>query len=398
MIRQKADRKAAGKDSQFTLRKRPVNFEKIDQYCNVPSKRLIAPDQDNVKDLVCRTPPSMAPPMPVFEVWRVPEKLLRDVDVYVRGSFESGAWYLPAGDSEGIIRSPLQEEEENSLDTFTGTINLGCVAFELGAHEEAVYQWRRCFEMVGGLIHGRYHDILPCVLQKINYLTSRGCPEVAMQLKNYIAHFRKSHRPGDLSTTSIYQSFEQLTLEDMMDIEVSIMNHFIKLLALYAGQLSEDSFHIWIAAAGRRLQRNRITSLEECLPDLSRLDTVFGRSSYRSLRVVYTRVYIMFKREWYEQAENEAYSLVQRAQLIDSYDWKRPLYLAHGWYYIGISQLEQRIWGKALLSLRQTLPYLEEYRRFDHTGLSEPYRYSVQRILANYSEEASEPPIDGNDP
>src|SRR4051794_16754010 len=82
VLREKSNREAIGKDYEFTVRRRPVDLEKIQRHGKRAGFQHLQLDtlwnsQNPNRAVVCRTPPPALPTaLPVFEPWRVAEKLL----------------------------------------------------------------------------------------------------------------------------------------------------------------------------------------------------------------------------------------------------------------------------------------------------------------------------------
>ncbi|KAK0701708.1 hypothetical protein B0T26DRAFT_757700 [Lasiosphaeria miniovina] len=120
IIQTKARREAQGKQSAVVLRGRAVDLDKQQTALPDESRALVA-----TRDVVCITlPPSLPGSLPVIQQWRVPEKILVDVDTLIRGMFEAKSW-RPNGHDLLIRSSWSQTSESITLEQFRANLNNG---------------------------------------------------------------------------------------------------------------------------------------------------------------------------------------------------------------------------------------------------------------------------------
>lgn len=100
------------------LHERPVDLERIERHGHRAGFQLVQqgslwrPDLCGTGTVICRTPPlSLPPSLPVLEPWRIPEKLLHDIDTLIKGSFEAGHWRFNGNGL--IINSSLTTEVQS---------------------------------------------------------------------------------------------------------------------------------------------------------------------------------------------------------------------------------------------------------------------------------------------
>ena len=96
IIRKQAQRSGAGKKSLFHLRNSQVPEHKINRYRK--AMKLLSKEQaimlraETPPGLVCQTPP--ASPLTTPLVLEIPERIVRLIQDYIDGSFDSGAWMV----------------------------------------------------------------------------------------------------------------------------------------------------------------------------------------------------------------------------------------------------------------------------------------------------------------
>ncbi|KAI3323511.1 hypothetical protein HD806DRAFT_544236 [Xylariaceae sp. AK1471] len=193
ILHQRSCREREGKDSIFTLRKRPVDLEKVRRHGqraalhNRQPGNLLLSSQSPSRDVVSRTPPPpLRQSLPIVEQCRIPEKLLYDFDVLVKSSFENGRWRFN-GNNLIINSSPSEPDEKRSLHDFLGNIINGQDAVKAGDSELAGACWRHAFIGVESLVRSQYHDVIPNLIQQINNLSRNGLGDLAGLLKTHVA-------------------------------------------------------------------------------------------------------------------------------------------------------------------------------------------------------------------
>ena len=390
ILRQTEQRRSIGKESTFTIDGRLVDIEKVERYRKrefihpTGNRSLFKPlEGKKTKDLICRTPsPLTSPHRPLMnpQVWNVSEKLFYDIDVYIKGSFDSGAWVFN-GNERLIESSHYQPLEMGSLQAFLGGLDSGCTNKALGNHGLAGLFWRRAFREIESLVKGSYHDIIPNVIQKLNDLNDQGCREVAIKMKNYITSLSMLHQSSNDTRKSIFKAFADVDIDHLPELEARIMSRFTELFELYLGSQCYNSFVMFMNAARRRLNRSRWTNLDECLPVLSDLDDAFGPSNCRPLDVIRLRADILYQRGMYPQAEIEGTMLVHRAEMKENDEWQRLYFLIHGWTCVGSAQYFLGKETAAMASLSHALKLEKEFRKIDKSGLFNPEKFAMLAYL-----------------
>lgn len=348
ILRAKATRDAAGKDSAFTLRGRPVSLEQVEKHrrkFGIPSVRpgnvshsrpVLA--HSSTQDLVCRTPPpSPYASIPVIEIHRVPEKLLYDIDVLAKGSFEAGRWKFVSNE-QVMYSSEYEVQEKQTLHDFIGNIINGSAAAKKKNYNLAFEHWQQACVKVDGLVNGQYHDIIPNLIQQINDLNRQDLAPVAASLKAHIAESSSVHgKPGE-PTAAILAGLGQLDMSLMVVTEERIMTHFHLVFEQYLGYRCYNSFVMMIDGARRRLLHDKWATFADCLPDVAELDSMFYPKDRRALDVIGLRLEILKNRDMPVEAEEEASDLVRRAEGICNDDWQRFYHLTRAWYFLGWAQ------------------------------------------------------------
>lgn len=390
ILRQKEQRHLIGKESTFTSEGRPVDMEKVERYrkrefIHVTGNRSLFKSLEGTKtkNLICKTPPPLTSPyrpLRTPQVWHVSEKLFYDVDVYIKGSFESDAWVFN-GNERLIESSHCQPLERDSLHAFLGALDTGCTNKALGKYGLAGLYWRRAFVEIESLVKGSYHDIIPNVIQKLNDLNDQGCRAVAIKMKNHIASLSMLHQSPNNTRMCIFKAFADVDIDHLVELEARIMSRFTELFELYLGSQCYNSFVMFTNAARRRLNRNRSTNLDECLPVLSDLDDAFGPSNRRPLDVIRLRADVLYQRGMYPQAETEGTMLIHRAEMIENDEWQRLYFLVHGWTCVGSAQCLLGKETAAMASLSHALKLEEEFCMIDTSGLFNPEKFAMLGYL-----------------
>jgi hypothetical protein len=388
MLRDKARGGESGDGSALALRQRPVNLEKIEKHSRRAFPRYLRPElltklaQDPRKEALDQSLPQS---LPVFQNWRLPEKVLHGVDALVKSSFESGRWCFNGNDLI-INSSPSQVSEVQSLHDFLGDIDSGCNAADTQDFFSAGFYWKRAFVGLEALIQGQYYDIIPNLIQKINDLNRQGRSELADSLKKHAANCGKKFLAPNDSNLSIYNDLGSLEMALVVDIEERIMRRFSELFELYLGPLCYNSFVMMIDAARRRLLQYPWTTFEDCLPAIAYLDATFGPTDRRCLDVIGMRVEISSQRGKFEDTENEALLLVQRAEMIQNDDWRRFYHLTRGWYFRGCAQYALGKRDAATESLQGALRYEQELCKVDDFHIFNAERVIILKYLEDLAD------------
>jgi hypothetical protein len=120
-------------------------------------------------------------------------------------------------------------------------------------------------------------------------------------------------------------------------------------------------------AARRRLFQDEWTTFEECLPDISHVDALYGLADRRPVDVITLRVEVLSKRAFHLHTETEASTLIQRAEMIEDNEWQRFYYLTLRWYFLGCAQYFQKDLRRteAMFSFEQALHFEDMLRKAD---------------------------------
>ncbi|KAF2667735.1 hypothetical protein BT63DRAFT_441317 [Microthyrium microscopicum] len=335
---------ATDRDMSFSLRDRPVDLKRIENHrkregmAKAPGKARIDKVLNRGNQAAGANQPFQAPVVVLtLQHYRAPEKLLWEVDVLIKGSFERGCWSFNGNDS--IISSTAgQEVEVSHLHTFLSHLNVGSTAAISEDYELAGESWRKAFLTLETVVQGQYHDIIPNLLQKINDLAREGHGKLAEFLKQQIFHCSKILQGPNTSTSAIYQALGDLDMTHMPDIETRVMSNYHKLFEQYLGSSCYNSFVMMMNAARRRLLHDIWATFDECLPKLHYLDALYGPLDRRSLDVMCLRVETLNQRGLCIQAEAEALAFIRRAEMILEDKWIRFYNLTRGWFHLGSAQ------------------------------------------------------------
>ncbi|PVH72986.1 hypothetical protein DL98DRAFT_358227, partial [Cadophora sp. DSE1049] len=317
-------------------------------------------------------------------IWHVPEKLLRDVDVYIKGSFDAKSW-SSTGTETIILSSQSQSSERQSLHSFVGGIDTGCGNFTSGNTTAGGLFLRKAFREIRTLVRGSYHDILPNIIQRINDLNQRGHPIAAASLMKHVAASSEIDLSSKQETRSIYISMAELDLDVMEELEERVMARYAELFELYLGPDYYNSFVMQMNLARRKINRGGTDVLDYCLPDLNTLDRTFGASNRRPMDVIRTRVEVLYEHEKYEEMEAQADILLERGVMIENDQWQNLYFVIKGFYYIGLARYCLKMHVVAMESLKSCLHWICEFEKINITGLFDPEKVEVLEKLEEMS-------------
>lgn len=344
ILQERDRRKAEGKMSDFSVQSRPVDLHKVElhwQRSDFENSSL--QDSSSSRDLtarqiMCRTPPpSTVVSLLRGEHWRIPEKILFDVDHLIKGSFKGGIWKWNGRDQ--IVHSSNNQQTERALlHNFLGCFTSGCEAADGQNFSLAGSYWRKVFKDVELLVRGQYHDIVPNLVQKINDLNREGRADLAHILKHHIAACGQQFTDSNRSTVSIYTALKHLDMANMLAMEESIMKFLNELFKLYLGPRSYNSFVMMMNYARRRLYQDDWVRIEDVLPSVDSIDRAFGVSDRRTLDIISMRIEVAHRRKMYEVVETEAPILIYRAKLIQDDDWQRFYNLTRACFDLSCAQ------------------------------------------------------------
>lgn len=386
ILEEKARREGLRREFSFTLRQRPVDLGRVHRHGkrahqrNVRAKPLAKPAPPWMRAM-CRTPPpSLSLSVPALQEWRVPEKLLYDFDILIKGSFESGRWNFNGNDLI-IQSSPLQTMEVQTLHDFIGNLDNGSVAADTHVFIMAGSYWKKAFINIETLVQGQYHDIIPNLIQKINDLTLQKRGDLANLLRSHVANCCKKFVTPVGPTSTIYRAFGELEMVYMVEIGERIMRRFTKLFGLYLGDSCYNSFVKIMDSARRRLLQYPWTTFDDCLPPISSLDANFGPTDRRCMDVISLRAEVLSKRNMFNEAEIEAFSLIQRADLVQNDEWQRFYNLTRGWYFLGCAQYALDKGDVAVASLLEALRCDEEICKIADFHIFTPEKTMILKYL-----------------
>lgn len=403
VLREKKQRESQGKESTFFFRGRPIDLEKVERFRDrariqhterpinlerVEGQRSLA--QVNTSNglqfhpagLVSKTPPrsplqrSLSTP----RVWNIPEKLMYNIDIYIKGSFEHGDWSFN-GNERLIESSQNQESEQTSVMSFLDGLDTGCRYFADGNADVGGLYWRRAFREIDSLVQGTYHGVLPNMIIMINELDDKNHREAATKLKSYAAQACIARQSPGHARTAIFKALADVDMDDMKELEIKIMTCFTQLFELYVGPRCYSTFVMQMDLARRRMLRGE--AIDRCLPDLSVLDSTFGPINHRSLDVIRLRMEFLYRGKEYAEVKKYALLLIERAGTIEGDEWRRIYFLVKGGYHLGMAQYFTANYADAIRDLSRCLEWEEEMWKVDKTGQFNTEKIEMLERLEN---------------
>lgn len=378
-------RKNEGKDTEYSIDCRPVDLRRVERHAQRArfSKNTLWASQAAASastQVTCSTPPPTVSAMLLREEqWRIPEKLIFDVERLIISSFESGIWRSNGKDQ--IIRSSEdQSREKQLLHGFLGSLISGTEAANDTDMILAGAFWSDAFQKVDHLVQGQYHDIIPNLIQKINDLNAEERGDLASLLQKHIADCGQQFLAPSCSTQSFYVGLGQLDMVHMIELEERMMKGFNILFDKYLGQLNYNSFVMMMNHARRRIYRDPCVRLEDVLPPIDHLDRTFGMTDRRTLDVIAMRVEVSAHRNMLEQVQTEATIFIRRAEMIVDDDWVRFYNLTRGWNDLGCAQYVLRKKQDAMMSFDNALASDDALRNVDEgCNIHDPLRKTITK-------------------
>ncbi|KAH8597199.1 hypothetical protein B0O99DRAFT_592946 [Bisporella sp. PMI_857] len=406
IVKEKQQRELQGKETTFFLRDRPVdlmkiekyrkrdrvqhmtqpiNFGKIQQLHSINHDKVameLAPLRNQIAGLISTTPPTspLQRPLASPQVWKIPEKLLYHIDIYIKGSFECGDWYF--FNNERLIESSKHAAlEQTSIMSFLNGLDMGCRYFTEGKADVGGLYWRKAFREMETLVQGTYHGIIPNLIIKVNDLDDSGHREAAKMLKSYAAQCCLALQSPGHARAAFFRALADAEMDQMKDLEIMVMSCFIHLFEVYVGPRCYSTFVMEMDLARRRLLRGE--PIDRCLPVLSDIDAKFGPISHRSLDVIRLRTEFLFHREEYADVETYASLLIKRASTVDGDEWRRLYFLVKGGYHLGVTQYRIENYAAAMETLSACLKWEEEMWKVDESGQFNSEKSEMLKCLEN---------------
>ncbi|KAB8349531.1 hypothetical protein FH972_023557 [Carpinus fangiana] len=375
-----------GQKYALALRQRPVDIEKIARHY----KRAFLQDFhagflfDSVRsaDNTTRQNSEILSPQISLncQEWKVHEKLLFDVDILVKGSFEADL-YSFTGNNLLINSSPHHKVEVRAMHKLIGQLSNGRVAADKGDFDQAGRYWRQAFLQVEILVKGQYHDIIPNIIQQINDLTRDGRPELAILLNEHVATCSRQLAAPDGTSSSIYDGLRRIDLTSLVEMEELIVRRYVEHFHFYLGRYCYSSFTMIMNAARRRLFRYSWVTFDDCMPTVEELDGEFGPCDRRSLDVISLKMEVLGTRGLNDEMKVQAAMMIQRAEMIQNDNWMRFYYLTRAWFYLGQAQYATGERPLATESLSKALVTEADFRKVDDHDIFNPERLIITGLL-----------------
>ena len=370
ILREKTLRKGSGKQSLFFIGQRPVKICKVERYLQkykvqIPRQESLANSRNPaIEQLVCWTPPPAERPLQTPEPWMIPEKFLFGLDGLIRGSFESGTWRF--FDGERLIESsPDAAGEQRRIMTFLQSIDQGRAAAQIGDNLLAGNRWRLAFLEIEYLMKGKYHDIIPNVISKLNDLNNWGFQGVATMLINHIASLCHEYQRSGHQIAPIFVGFDKVDLKSLNGLEERIWTMFHSIFSTYVGPQCYNTFVMKMNRAKRRLRHSERENIDECLPPLVPLEKEFGPMNCRPLDVLRLRLETLSERGQHQQVTEEAPLLIQKADGKWNDPWQRCYFLIKALYCAGSAHFHLGNLESARHHLNQALYLDAEFCKLD---------------------------------
>jgi hypothetical protein len=346
---------------------------------DVNQRSLLEREKGRATDLLCRTPPPTEGHLQSPSLWRVPEKVLFNLDALIKRSFETGTWRFNGNDL--LINSSASDQlEKTSIMTLLTGIDLGCTAITSGSHELGEIHWRQAFDEIDHLVAGQYHDIIPNLILKVTELGHRGFGPAATRMRDRIAQRSKAiEGDGDKPIAAILSQLDEVSLEHMAGLEESIMALFRTVFEFYLGRYCYNSFVTMMDGANGRLRRNEWLSPDDCLPDLAKLDATFGPANCRPLDMLRLRIEISYLRGQYDRVIEESSALIPRAYTKQNDPWQMHYYLFIGWHHRSSAQYHLEEYGSAKESLSIAQYMADRFSVIEPSGLFDPERVYTRK-------------------
>ena len=331
-------------------------------------------------------------PMDITQMYstiEIPERILYNVDSMIRKSFGIKEWYFL--DKDRLIESSeyAHIEKGNIMSLLSG-IDLGCAFAQAGDSESAVHHWCQASLQLESLLKGRFHDIIPNLICKLNDLLDRGFSDVAEKMIDHISKLCSIYLPAGYPIAAIFQCLNRVDLAHLPGLESRLLGMYHNLFEYHVGGQCYNTFVMNINAAKRILERYEWTDIDMTLPALEPLELAHGLANCRSLDVLRMKIETLYHRGQYLELIPTAQLLKNRADTKRDDPWQRSYFMIKALYYGGRAHVilgndeSARLWlGEAL--------FLEDIftRTVDGSGQFTSEKVLMQDTLAALGNQVS---------
>ena len=324
IVRKRKERLDVEKDSAFTIRGQPIEFEEVERYFK---RKKIKLDSILRQRARTRTPPSIRywtpEPVPVClqlpDDLRHPEALYRTVQVYFKGCFDAGTWY----DNNGWCKSMKSTNSSDSsiLIRFFDGYYAAYSLLENGDFISSVRLMVSANTLLSNIVSAELPDTLEHFVRLILRAQYHEKPEIGAAFINQVVGITELKLGKDHPLHRICNQIAQFNLGTS-----HYQQHLMTLL-----EIMVNAFEEIIGPTAETVVTLRLRYLAECSLLLSTHDTIssiqvlvdkldsMGRS--RDLMSLEARSYLadaLYHRSDYEGAKTAANDALVRAQSLPS--------------------------------------------------------------------------------
>lgn len=222
IVRKKNQRADQGKDSIIRVRGQIRSFAEVVRYCHrkgvsiedIIARQTASPTPEAVE---CFTP--VPSPILTPEVLAIPERILRCIRDYFKGSFESGIWVKtePLFPCYSITEG---ENRSNYIEDICYQCHLACALFSRNLFKEAGQTLIAATAKIKKILSAAHPDTLADLLWLISYVRGQKRHEVALIVLRQFSAFGEVLLCSEHPLSRICEWFQTASLSDFDDIAV----------------------------------------------------------------------------------------------------------------------------------------------------------------------------------
>lgn len=340
IVRKQKDRSYQGRSPIFRVRGQPIEYRDVVRYWK--RKQMSIDDvlalcnsrKATPEALECTTPVPSTISTPA--VLSEPERLLKTISDYCKGSFESGTWYsidptLPCASSKATTNSDL------CLDLITDQMYHACALFDRGECWEAGRALKSAFTVVKGILIAEHPMNLTYIIRMVAELQRRRRPEILMALLRHCTDMgeRVLCQGHPIPQITALFSRQNVCLQQIFidGAHKSIMDNFKHQLGSAHWATMEMPLYFTSTEAGN------LSAIQTIRNDIPRYEELLGFQDHRCVMLHLRLAALFVEAGQYAEAEMQALYFIQVRQKTSTgtYDYADAL----GSGYLSLARFAQ---------------------------------------------------------
>ncbi|KIW01213.1 uncharacterized protein PV09_07260 [Verruconis gallopava] len=352
ILRIKAERARAGKETTFVLGGREVSMQDIDRYKRkhqilVSDLLETGPTRTEIPDLEWYTPPgspsSGSSPLVLTpqsssassSYGSVPQSIalpaaLGDYDSYFRGistgfsvMITTGLWALSSSLemawSPTPVRALSQPVISNSYhqDECYRYLTNGVTHIRKGDKVTGYKEWNAAFSLISDVVRSAHYNTVGKLLECIYYLDRRGHRPVARMFQSFVCEMAQAVLGPDHPYYHIFCGLANLPLDEIGELQTKTQECLVNQLEGSLGPQAFVSFEHKMVLAQRKLESQPVRNIDELMPTEEQCIITYGPTSSKTLLALNLRYCVLRSRGLLREAQDVAWSIIQKAMLIE---------------------------------------------------------------------------------